>query len=82
MSYHAQTSSNLNAVTLGQGVMLIGAILIATGMLSVLYVDKKQAEKWIAAGLLTLVAGTGIALIGYALTVAGIVAISWRWVKA
>ena len=62
-------------VTLRQGMMLIGGILVATEMLSVLYVDKEQAEKWIAAGLLTLVAGTGIALIGYALTVAGIVAI-------
>ena len=44
-------------------------------MLSVLYVDKNQAEKRIATGLLTLVAGTGIALVGYVLTVAGIVAI-------
>jgi uncharacterized membrane protein HdeD (DUF308 family) len=48
-------------VTLGQGVMVIGGILIATGILSVLYVDREQATQWIAAGLLTLVAGTGIA---------------------
>ncbi len=62
-------------VTLGQGVMVIGGILLATGMLSVVYVEKEQAEKWIAAGLLILVAGTGIALVGYALTAAGIVAV-------
>ena len=55
--------------------MVIGGILLATGMLSVVYVDKDQAEKWIAAGLLTLVAGTGIALVGFALTLAGIVAV-------
>jgi hypothetical protein len=62
-------------VTIGQGVMLIGGILLATGMLSVVYVEKEQAEKWIAAGLLSLVAGSGIVLVGYALTVAGIVAV-------
>jgi hypothetical protein len=62
-------------IALGQGVMMIGGILVATGMLSVVYTEKEQAEKWIAAGLLTLVAGAGIALIGYALTVAGIVAV-------
>jgi hypothetical protein len=44
--------------------MGIGGILIATGMLSVIYVDRDQAEQWISAGLLTLVAGTGIALVG------------------
>jgi hypothetical protein len=62
-------------ITLGKGVMVIGGILVATGMLSVLYVEKEQAEKWISAGLLTLIAGFGIALIGLALTAAGIVAI-------
>jgi hypothetical protein len=62
-------------VTIGQGVMLIGGILASTGFLSVLYVDKKQAEKWIAAGMLTLVAGAGIALAGFALTAAGVVAV-------
>jgi hypothetical protein len=62
-------------VTLGQGVMLIGGILLATGMLSVVYVEKGQAEKWIAAGLLTLVAGTGIALVGFALTIVGVIAV-------
>jgi hypothetical protein len=41
--------------------------------LSVLYAEKEQAEKWIAAGLLTLVAGAAIALVGFALTAAGIV---------
>jgi hypothetical protein len=62
-------------VTLGQGVMAIGAILVSTGMLSVLYVEKEQAEKWIAAGVLTLIAGAGIALAGFALTTAGVVAV-------
>jgi hypothetical protein len=62
-------------VTLGQGVMVIGSILVATGMLSVLYVDKEQAEKLIAAGLMTLVTGAGIALAGFILTAAGIVAV-------
>lgn len=62
-------------VTLGQSVAIIGAILVGTGMLSVAYVEKAQAEKWIAAGLVTLVAGAGIALIGYALTAAGVVAV-------
>lgn len=62
-------------VTLGQGVMLIGGILTATGMLSVLYTDKGQAEKWISSGLLTLVAGAGVALVGFALTAAGVVAV-------
>jgi hypothetical protein len=62
-------------VTLGQGVMVIGGILIATGMLSVVYVEKAEAEKWISAGLLTLVAGAGIALVGFALTTAGVVAV-------
>jgi hypothetical protein len=62
-------------VTLGQGVMVIGAILASTGFLSVVYVEKEQAEKWIAAGLLTLVAGAGIALVGFALTAAGVVAV-------
>jgi hypothetical protein len=62
-------------VTLGQGVMVIGAILASTGFLSVLYVEKEQAEKWISAGLLTLVAGGGIALVGFALTTAGVVAV-------
>jgi uncharacterized membrane protein HdeD (DUF308 family) len=62
-------------VTLGQGVMVIGGILIATGMLSVVYVEKAEAEKWISAGLLTLVAGAGIALAGFALTTAGVVAV-------
>ncbi|WP_168433124.1 hypothetical protein [Pontiella sulfatireligans] len=62
-------------VTLGQGVMAIGGILIATGMLSVVYTEKEQAEKWISTGLLTLVAGAGIALAGFALTTAGVVAV-------
>jgi hypothetical protein len=62
-------------VTIGQGVMVIGAILASTGFLSVVYVEKEQAEKWIAAGLLTLVAGAGIALVGFALTAAGVVAV-------
>jgi NhaP-type Na+/H+ or K+/H+ antiporter len=62
-------------VTIGQGVMVVGAILASTGFLSVLYVDKEQAEKWISAGMLTLVAGAGIALAGFALTAAGIVAV-------
>lgn len=47
-------------VTLGQRVMAIGGVLLATGMLSVLYIEQEQAEKWVSAGLLTLVAGTGI----------------------
>lgn len=55
--------------------MMIGGILIATGMLSVVYVEKEQAEKWISAGLLTLVAGAGIALVGFAMTTAGVVAV-------
>ncbi|WP_136065290.1 hypothetical protein [Pontiella sulfatireligans] len=55
--------------------MAIGGILIATGMLSVVYVEKSEAEKWISAGLLTLVAGAGIALAGFALTTAGVVAV-------
>ena len=62
-------------VTLGQGVMVIGGILTATGMLSVVYTEKEQAERWIASGLITLVAGAGIALVGFALTAAGIVAV-------
>jgi uncharacterized membrane protein HdeD (DUF308 family) len=62
-------------VTLGQGVMVIGGILIATGMVSVVYTEKSEAEKWITAGLLTLVAGAGIALVGFALTTAGVVAV-------
>ncbi|VGO23265.1 hypothetical protein SCARR_05372 [Pontiella sulfatireligans] len=53
----------------------IGGILIATGMLSVVYVEKEQAEKMISAGLLTLVAGAGIALAGFAMTTAGVVAV-------
>jgi hypothetical protein len=55
--------------------MLIGGMLLATGMLSVVYDEKEQAEKWIAAGLLSLTAGAGIVLVGYALTVAGIIAV-------
>jgi hypothetical protein len=35
----------------------------------------RQAAKWISAGLLTLVAGTGVARVGYVLTAAGIVAV-------
>jgi hypothetical protein len=62
-------------VTLGQGVMMVGGILVAAGMLSVVFAEKEDATKLIAAGLLTLVAGTGIALVGYVLTVAGIVAV-------
>ncbi|WP_136078983.1 hypothetical protein [Pontiella desulfatans] len=62
-------------VTLGQGVMVIGGILVAAGMLSVVYIEKAEAEKLISAGLLTLVAGAGIVLVGFALTTAGIVAV-------
>lgn len=62
-------------VTLGQGVMMIGGILVAAGMLSVVYAEKEDATKLISAGLLTLVAGTGVALVGYVLTAAGIVAV-------
>ncbi len=62
-------------VALGQGVMLVGGILLATGMLSVFFAEKEDAAKLISAGLLTLVAGTGIALVGYVLTAAGIVAV-------
>lgn len=40
-----------------------------------LYVEKEQAEKWITAGLLTLVAGAGIALVGFALTTVGVIAV-------
>jgi len=62
-------------VTLGQGVMVIGGILVSTGMLSVVYVEKAEAEKMISVGLLTLVADAGIALVGLAMTTAGVVAV-------
>jgi hypothetical protein len=55
--------------------MVIGAILVSTGMLSVLYVEKAEAERWVAAGLLTLIGGAAIGLVGYALTVTGVVAV-------
>ena len=51
--------------------MVIGGILVATGMLSVVYAEKEDAAKWISAGLLTLVAGAGIAIVGFTLTAAG-----------
>ena len=39
--------------------------------LSVAFVEKKEAERGIAAGLLALLGGAGIELVGYLLAVAG-----------
>ena len=62
-------------VALGQCITLVGGILLGAGILSVFVAEKEDAAKLISSGLLTLVAGTGIALVGYVLTAAGIVAV-------
>jgi len=58
-------------VTIGTGIMWIGGIITATGFLSAAFVEKREAERWIAVGLLALLGGAGIALTGYLLAVAG-----------
>ncbi|VGO18804.1 hypothetical protein [Pontiella sulfatireligans] len=59
-------------VTIGTAIVWIGAIITGCGFLSVAYVDRDEAMRWLEVGVLTIGGGLVIILSGYTLAVLGI----------
>jgi hypothetical protein len=59
-------------ITVGNAIVWIGAIITGCGFLSVAFVDREEAERWLKVGVLTLLGGVVIMVGGYTLAVMGI----------